>query len=460
MNNTENKKREKNLIIMIIICIICIILVIAFMSYIYIESTNKLLDSTPANETKKMIFYDVTFIKNVKDSNVELLDNNLILSNKLIYNTDNKVIEFDGSNYDSIKYTFGYYIVEKDKKFGILDSNFKTIIPIQYNEIEIPSKNTAILTNIINTKSIKEIVNLNNMNNYGTFTNLKYLYDNFIIGDKYLGNINDISDDNYENNVEKHLINITDNKDTLSNLNDYSFTLAEKFQDKYIILDKLINNQYKFGVIDINNNNILDFKYDKIENINDKLLLIESNNKYGLIDINKNNILSFDSYNDIFIVNDIISIEDKTTKYYDFLGNLLYETENDSYIEYIGDNYYLLRDFNNLCVYFNNKEKTNKQIDYSYCDAVMNTNINGYLYKKENDKYLLYDNKLKKVLNQEYNSISLSNNYFIGEIDKKYYILDFNGNKLIDKTFIDYKLTEDSGYILEDEDNNLYYFKY
>lgn len=449
--NVENK-REQILLIMSIVCNIMCIFLIIFMLYIYLNNENTKINKNTNNKdnTSKLIFYDISFLKNSNNldenyNTLNLIDNNLILYNKKIYNLYTKEAIFDGSMYDSIKYNNGYYIIEKDKKYGILNKDFKILIPIEYSNIEIPSENSAILETVNeNSRITKEILNLNNNKTYGPYINVFFVNDNFIVAEKEL---------------DKYIIDIKNNKETIKN-DDYSYTLAEPFQNKYIILDKLINDEYKYGVIDLNYKELVDFKYNKIENIDNKLLLVENNNKNEIIDINKNSILTIDSYNDIYIVKDVISIEDNTTKYYDFKGNLLYETENDSYIDYIGENYYLLRDFNNLCVYINIKDKTNKQIDYSYCDSVMNTNINGYLYKKENDKYLLYNNKLKKLSNQEYNTITLFDNYFIGEIDNLYYIFDYNNNKLIDKTFTDYKLTNNLECILKEDNGNLYYLKY
>ncbi len=490
MNNTENKKERKKLIILIIlVSVLLASLIITFFVLMYknnekntnsINASNEneennnsinVNNDNEENNIKNPLLLDISFIKNnginsIKDISNEttLIDNKLILINKLVYDINKKELVLDKNTYEDIKFVNNYFIVKKNNLYGIIDKNFKTVIPCEYDDIEIYSENCAFLS--LHESHFTEIVNLKTKEKFGPYLFNYYFYDNIIIGDVYLGdrtelssNLIQVSDDK----LEEHIIDITNNTERKSNLKDFTWITAEKFQNNYIITAQ----NFKNGVIDLNLNEIIDFKYDKIKNIDDKFLLTKKNNEYQLIDINKNVILSFNYDNnifddDIFIENNIICLKlNDDLYYYDFKGNLLNTSNGDAFISSLNDDYYLIHDYiNSTCKYIDLKNNQIKDLDYDeFCRWTDQINT-GYLTKEDNDKYQLYNNVLNKVSDNYYDNIYLNDNCFIGKINDLYYVLDYNDNKLIEKTLIDFKYVEDSAYLLEDENNNLYYFQY
>lgn len=174
----------------------------------------------------------------------------------------------------------------------------------------------------------------------------------------------------------------------------------------------------KYGIIDFNGKKIVRAKYDLIENMpfKENELLVVENGKYGVIDINGNKIIKCE-FNKIE-------------------SDLYYDEEND-----YKDSGYIAQIYDNNEVkykYFNNKGK--KIINEEYSDISRIGNVNNeksiYLIVKKDNKYgVIKDNNI--LINIDYDNIEydeLNNMFIVNKIDK-YGAKDIKGKNILDTEF-------------------------
>lgn len=314
------------------------------------------LDGKEIIQTKYNDLYRITEI-NSEDSYIICAENGkygLIINNK-------KVIE---NEYQSLVYAEGNnnIIALKGKKYGVLSTEGKTIIPFEYKQIDVTgsyiyatttdenvktfdstgketnmSKDLAIIDvhntdykiyiETINSKTTYNIYKSEQVVTKNEYTYIQYLYDNYFIAcntDGKLGIIDDKENIKVEfnyNSIQKientnmiETLNNTTNiteiyskemkkicelKDAVLENNKEYIKIYNDEQTKYISKDEVeINNTEvfknnkifakkqgtKWGFVDINGNKVVDYKYEKVTEVNKYGFAgIKQDGKWGVI---------------------------------------------------------------------------------------------------------------------------------------------------------------------------------
>ena len=191
-------------------------------------------------------------------------------------------------------------VIQKDSKQGVYDLDGNQIIDIKYDKIYISGKyiNAQIEQNIdIYDYTTKQKIDIEN-----------------IVG------MNETSNKSYSiaiTNEEKFKIY----ENTTNKLKDEEFEYLEYIYDDCFITFK---NQ-KFGIIDINNNIVVDFKYDSIQKIpNSKMVQATDFRKDTTDFIIGNNVIVTMKQSEVYTEGNYIILQsDSDRKYIDFEGNIL-----------------------------------------------------------------------------------------------------------------------------------------
>ncbi len=333
------------------------------------------------------------FLKN-KESLKE--DNLLIVAQKRFNNYEYK---------DSFK---DYLIVVKNNKLGVIDKNENLIIDFIYEE----NSNISIQNNSL-------LINSND--NY-------YLYDQDLKlitkSNDYIRILTDISDNKNYYYLDNKLYNFN-NEEIYDIESDYFEKVGNYlFTDKYII--------------NIKDNTKIKITFFILEN---KLIYALSEDEKILYtyDLN-NNILN--NYQVLKLYPNGYSVKDKNNNKYSFTSNygLISQTSKIKVLDY---------NFNyNDCEYgFKIYDNNNKLIDNScYERYTIYKDSNGIILNKEDNTYILYNNKITNNYNE---------NYITGN-----YIVNYNQeNGLVDLKKIDGKLVENNNcYLSFDYLNNGNYY--
>lgn len=302
--------------------------------------------------------------------------------------------ELTSNEYQSMTYEIdmNVIIVEKNQKYGAIDTEGKIIIPVQYDEINVNgmymyAKNAQ---GIIVLDSTGKEVNTNS-NSY------KYSTEN----EKYYITIINSEDEEKYGVVDKNDNKIIEEK--------YSY-IGYLFGDYFIASD----NNKKLGIIDFNENIKLEFKYNSIQKIQNKNIVQATINDSGVTEIFDNNleksaemekcrIQKFDNYIKIYNENE--------TKYFDNNGKEL--TNSKVYT----DNKLLVKNENGRYGFVDKDGNVKVQCIY---DGATEFNKYGFAGIKENDKWGAIDENGNIILEPSYN-INYSEPDFIGKYYKVVY---------------------------------------
>lgn len=168
----------------------------------------------------------------------------------------NKIVLIE-NNYSYIEYAFdNYFVVSKDGKSGVLDANSNVIIPIEKNVVQ-NINGTKIIQTIDSEKRISEIYN-KNMEKVSSQTDARiYIRENYV----QILSKNSIEYFDFEGNKKEA-------KEIFTNNN---------------IFAKEQNG--KWGYVDQNGNVVVDFKYEMTTNINQYGYgAVKQNGKWGVVD--------------------------------------------------------------------------------------------------------------------------------------------------------------------------------
>ena len=465
-----NKGKKKNKLLIIILIIGCIIILAFIVITILSKPKNNFqVENRIDIVSDDMIFKDISFL-NIEDKKDVDMFNNYVFYNNKFYDLDGKVV-FDASEYDYVDFDndYNYILINKGREYGILDDKFNTIVALGDYSIDIESANCFVLR--IFDKKNYSIFDVKNKVMYDNYSKVKYINDNFILVKK---------DDNKSEtkNDEWEVLNFVDTSDDYKNkFNIYNLDSAENFNNEYIIISKVDQENEKYGVIDSKFNEFISFEYDDIDNVNDKYLLLEVGKQAKLITIDKKEVLNLNDVNvelawaeeksiEIKMANDLERNYYKTFAYYDLESKLLYEysqmDETGYNVEYLNDNIYLFYDIRE-CFYLDSKE--NKKITNDLFCNEYNKRANKYIIKEETDGDTLYDLSFNPVFNNRYDEIILYDNFILVKIDNKYYIYSFDEKKILEESF-DYYFEKDNSLILANEKQEnekylkYYYFEY
>ena len=391
-----------------------------------------------------------------------------------------------------------YFALYKDDKWGILGSNGETVIEPMYQEMPIvidSSKDIFLCTydidEIQNTYRTKVI----NSKNEEIWTNYSKV--------EALENYDESENVWYEENVLKFekdgkwgLIDL-DGKELLKASYDNIATLKGVKNSLIIEKDGLlglvnnkgskildtqyieilsfgddnkngyitINQENKYGAVNISGNQILENKYEKIDNIySDKYFVIRENGKQQLIDKEGQKKLTenFDEIKQI-ANQGIVFIKQNKYGLMDFEGNILIEPTYEKLTEINTDIFSALKDgktgaidkeknekipFTYAEITYNKKAGIYIADDESYTSYIIDSNFeikvtgilseintdNGYMKIKVGDIYKYYNFKFEEKENKD---ILISNKIFTSKQNGKYGFVDSKGNVVVDYIYDD-----------------------
>lgn len=406
-----------------------------------------------------------------------------------------KIIALGTSSTGKIS-SVNYFSVYSNEKWGVIDSNGNTIIPIQYDEmILIPDSSKAVFvctynvdyengtynTKVVNDKNEEIIKGYDNVNFIDYLDNngkIKYLKDILIVekDDKYgLVDLNGNELLNVEYDKISKLENIDNSliikKNELVGLSDYQGNIIIKPEYTEICG---IGNDYKngyitkdsgnlYGIIDFNKSVIFDNKYLDIKNIySSNKYAVKIDKKYRIVD-KQGKILTDTEFEDVVDIlgEQVIYKEKNKCGIITINGEKIIKTDYDE-LQFINNNFFIAKKNNQYGVISSND---NLEIDFKY-EEMKYSKLSGILVaKKENSQYDLYDSNmnLKLTVNsvemnddymeiqlagktQYYNfkfeekdikSIFINNSLYVSEKNGKYGFVDEKGNIVVDYKYDD-----------------------
>lgn len=301
-------------------------------------------------------------------------------------------------------------------------------------------------------------------NNGKNITNEIYNFSNLSYSGYFNEKLSHLIIDVEENNFHNILIINLENKDKIIKLD--GLQANGLLGNNYIIVS---NNDGKYGVCDVNGNNVVPVEYEEIREIdytNYKYIMAVKNGKTGIIDFNNNIIVSFE-YDKVSYASQVLVINDN-----------LFPLRKDGNLGLVDKN-------NNVVIPFDGKvnqikyDEKSKYI-YSYYDdreRIMNYNealkgiqsINIYKSTGEYIKTLEFEDEIDSYAEPLTISFKdLDNIYIMGDSDKKgenyeyvinifddivvkkdsnntYGLYNFNGKKVIDDSYevVTYKSTSE-----------------
>lgn len=290
--------------------------------------------------------------------------------------------EYEDMQFDNIN---NLVILQKLGKQGVATLKGEIIIPIEYDNI-------IIAGNLINAQKNNEVIMFDNKGQ-------KFINENFI-------SIISTTNKNYFISIDKNEnFGIIDEENNILLENKYTF-IDYLFDDYFIAQDKT-----NLGIIDINEDIIVKFDYDVLQKLEGTNIIQGiKNDNIELIDNNMNVIVSMENA-EIEIENNYIKIYNlKDKKYFDFDGKELSDiraTNNQNLApkKYNGKWGFVDKDGNN-------------KVEYIY-DMVTEFNIYGYAGVKKDDKWGVINLEGNIILEPTY-EIEENQPEFIG----KYYRVD------------------------------------
>ena len=347
--------------------------------------------------------YDFNDIKLGYDNYYKIVDSN---GNKLI-KRNNKVIK-------DVTYIEDPYLLIKDDNNGeyiIYIKEFENFATLKIDD------NTYIANVYDSGKYFTKILDINNgivkeINGYTS----KVMKDNSI--------------------TEKYLINIDQNKVNLLDIFDYSYILTnyERIGDEenisgYNYSGRIVNDNYipvclenKCGLVNSIGQFIIEINYDNVNSVKEtkpKYISVEKDKKFGVIDLEEKEIIPF-KYDNIYIFNDVfILVKDNILTIETSSDNKIYTTKltNTSTVEMdiVNDAYAILKIKNN-----ENNDETDKIIIIDAESNMREFSPNEYLEIKDdngnnNIYYATYHKKNNELTIDIYDGLSIVNSYTIIE---------------------------------------------
>lgn len=302
--------------------------------------------------------------------------------------------ELTSNEYQSMTYEIdmNLIIVQKNQKYGAIDIEGKTIIPVEYDEINVNgmyvyAKNAQ---GIIVLDSTGKEVNMNS-NSY------KYSTEN----EKYFITVVNSENEGKYGVVDKNGNKVIEEK--------YSY-IGYLFGDYFIASDK----DKKLGIIDSNENIKLEFKYNSVQKVQNKNIVQATINDTGITEI-------YDNY----LAKSAEMEKARIQKYDDYVK--VYNDEETKYFDNNG------KELTNAQVFTNNKLLVKEQNGaYGFADKNGNIKVQciyesatefnkyGFASVKKNDKWGVIDEEGNVVVEPLY-QINYTEPDFIGKYYKVTY---------------------------------------
>lgn len=306
-------------------------------------------------------------------------------NNKTLINYDYQDIEYDSNN--------NLFKLQRNLQFGVADINGKSILPVQYKELEFKGVYIQALEN--------------GKEDY-TYFNSK---GNEIKEPKYTSVLK-TSENNYYVTINKEGLYGIINKDE-KELVENKYNYLEHLFDEYFIAAK---NDGNLGIINAKDSILVDFKYEVLQKIQDtkvveaKILKENTSELYGkdmekIYTINNAYIYKNDNYIEVY--------SEKDTKYFDLEGKELIPQEifkdNKLFAKKVDDKWGFVNKQNNVVV-------------EAIYDKVTEFNSYGFAGTKKDGKWGVINNSGEIVIEPIYN-IEETNTEpeFLGQYYKIYY---------------------------------------
>lgn len=298
-------------------------------------------------------YYNVTCVSKKNEKNEYFLDDALI-------NIKEEII-VDYGEYDDITQVFNgkYYKVEKDNKYGIIDYNGNSIVPVSYEYITI--------SNILDDKECIFICELNNKYDYINESGKVMLSSENNLYSSDISCYNKFNDE-YDTvvvigkNENRRYFNLSTGEELFKGEKNLNFKYNMQIKDKNIIIFNK-DMSIKEEIDSTSSYSILsEVYYKKYIVLSEKKLLDgKRSEKHTVFDENYNNIFTSDS--EVFLIQD--------------------KDENI---------YFLTQNHGNISLY--NKKGIIKKIDNHSYDIKYNENCKFFVFKRLNENvYDIYDFK-------------------------------------------------------------------
>ena len=320
----------------------------------------------------------------------------------------------DNKNTIQKSFAVGYYTVYENGKWGVIDTNQKTIIEPSYDEmILIPDNSKPIF-----------ITTLNSNYETGTF-NTKVL-----------------------NNSKKEIFTDYDTVEVIYNQDKSNNLWFEKNVLK-------VKKAEKYGLINLDGKEICACEYDEIKPIigAKNILLTIKDGKQGAVNttgtvVVKNeyeNVTTItDKYEDGFIVkNDKYGIVNST-------GELVLETKYDEIKNVDGNKTYVVKEADTWQII----DESKKTYLVNEFEDIKDINLNNVIIKK-NGKYGIISLQGETKVDYIYDDISfIFTDTFIAKKDNKYGIIDINGQEKLGFNYTFIKYEEEADFIRAQKENS------
>lgn len=438
----KNNQKGQASVILVIIIIILLIGACAGLGYILINKNNKKTNvEIPTNKIAEEVselkvnanIIDLSKFGQINKDNIKVISKNIYqvkdqTGNYKIYNKNLDVL-LDG--FQAEYGTENLVAVNKDNSYGVISVEGKEILKPTFYGIKIYSdnvisaqvvKNSQVLYGIYNGEG-KEVLPCE-------YSNLKYYSDNLIL----------------VGNSEGYIVVDSTGK-TILKIADSDYFNVDIVNDKTLI--GMDNQKWKYGLMDLQEKAVIEFKYDRIEALNSKFVKAELNGLWGIIDLEGNIIVPFkykwsmdiSQYGDLFLAD-----TDSKSTYYNKKGTVVYET-SDVKLQAVSPGKYLVtekaktsEDENQTAnqvaetVYqFRLIDKDGAQIDNIAGAETVQANGEDLIVYKANDKFGLIDSSLNVVTGNIYKNLVV-NKYSCIASDKtglKYGIVSKKGEELV-----------------------------
>lgn len=336
-------------------------------------------------------YNEVIRISDIKDENNIYL---IVAKNGQygIFKNDTQIIN---SEYQSISYNSEHniLIVEKTKKFGISDLEGKSILPIQFNQIDC----TGMYIYATNDKGEVDVYNTD-----GTVANID-------------SNIYILETDNSSykiqiDNLQGSIYSIVDSNNNKLTQGDYSY--IKYLYDNHFIVSV---SGGKLGIINDKDEKIVEIKYDSIENIDGTDCIVTRLSENNLVEIYNKKLEKICE-----MPNAIVETENNYIK--------IYNDDETIYFDYEGNKKDNKEIFQQNEIYANKQNEKwgfvdksgNVIIDYIY-DKVTDINVYGYAGIKQNGKWGVIDKNGNIVKEPTYTFNNQAEPEFLGEYYKVEY---------------------------------------
>lgn len=333
----KNNQKGEAAVIAIIIIIILIIAACAGLGYIILNKNNKKTNvEVPTNKIAEEVSalnveldtIDLSKFGDISKDNIKAISKNVIQikdgnGNLGIYNAElTPILEGFEAQYGNENLV----VVSKDKTYGMINTDGNEILKPMYYGIKVYSDNVIAVQLVTNSQVLFGFVNGEGKEilpcEYASF---KYYSDDLIL----------------VGNTEGYLV--VDSKGTTKlKISDADYFNIDIVNDTTLIA--MDNTKWKYGLMDLEEKALVEFKYDRIEALNSKYVKAEENGLWGVIDLEGNIIVPFDykwamdisTYGDLFKIE-----EDSKFIYYNKKGKAIYETE-DTEIQIVTEGKYLV----------------------------------------------------------------------------------------------------------------------